>query len=269
MVAAALIGGNAFGIRDSLMGSATPSAKPVAVSPFHSVQGDRHTPKTVLRSQPWWQGVARLTGGAGTSGRSVKVDASAAQWRARWSCESGHLTARFGGTEPLVDAACPGHGTALSNRNGALRLAITAAGPWTLDVEQQVDVPLVEPPLPSMAAATTSVAFTGGFYRVDQAGQGRLTIYRLALGKYVMRLANFYTTPNIDLEVRFTRLRSPITTKAFMRAPSIVVAPLNVTAGSLNFALPKGLNPARYRSAVIWCPLINSAYSAAPLARRP
>ena len=43
---------------------------------------------------------------------------------------------------------------------------------------------------------------------------------------------------------------------------SVWAAPLDVTTGSLNFTLPPDVNPARYRSVVVWCPIIDSAYAA-------
>lgn len=33
----------------------------------------------------------------------------------------------------------------------------------------------------------------------------------------------------------------------------------------MNFAVPAEVDPAQYRSVVIWCPLIDSAYAAATL----
>jgi hypothetical protein len=36
----------------------------------------------------------------------------------------------------------------------------------------------------------------------------------------------------------------------------------------MNFLVPAGVDPSRYRSVVIWCPLITSAYAAATLDHR-
>jgi len=264
--AGAVVGGNVFGVRDSLLGSAMPAPKPVAVSPFAPIGPGAKRASTVLRSQPWWQGVAGLQGGSGTTASRFTIEGSAAQWRARWTCQRGHLTVRLAGrAAPLVDAACPGTGTALATQTGDTRISVSAGGPWRLHVDQQVDVPLVEPPLPSMTAPGTSAASTGTFYRMDQTGTGRLSIYRLATGRYVMRLSGFYVTPNVDLEIRLSPLKSPHTTRQYLSAPSVLVAPLDITAGSLNFTVPSTVDPTRYRSVVIWCPLINSAYAAVTL----
>ncbi|MGH9072245.1 MAG: hypothetical protein ACRDX8_14040, partial [Acidimicrobiales bacterium] len=52
---------------------------------------------------------------------------------------------------------------------------------------------------------------------------------------------------------------------AYVAAPSAYVSALDVTAGSLNFAIPKGVDPTHYHSLVIWCQLLHSAYGAATL----
>jgi hypothetical protein len=115
---------------------------------------------------------------------------------------------------------------------------------------------------------SSPVAF-GTFQRVDQYVTGRVTLYHLANGRYAIRFDHFYVTPNVDLEVRLSRLRSVKSTRQYRSAPSVFVAPLNITAGSLNFLMPNGVNPAAYRSVVIWCPLITSAYAAASLRSAP
>ena len=72
-------------------------------------------------------------------------------------------------------------------------------------------------------------------------------------------------TANIDLEIRLHPLRKPRTTRDYLSAPAKLAAPLDVTTGSMNFVLPAGVDPRRYRSVVIWCPIITSAYAAATL----
>ena len=126
-------------------------------------------------------------------------------------------------------------------------------------------MPLDEPPLAAMTAPDTAVAASGSFYDVDQSGSGTATFYRLGDGSYALRLDNFFVTPNIDLEIQLSPLVAPHSTTAYQSAPSVTVAPLDVTAGSINFTVPTGINPTRYGSLVIWCPLIQSAYAAATL----
>ena len=265
VAAGAIVGADLFGVRESVFGSATPPARPAAVSPFVSV-GSARGAATVLRSQPWWQGVRDLRGGAATTSSAFTIDAGASQWRARWTCHSGRLLARVTGqSRALIDATCPAAGTAYDTRAGRAELQLTAGGAWTLRVDQQVDVPLVEPPASSITAPGTVLVRRGSFSRVDQTGTGRLAFYRAASGAYALRLSDFYVSPNVDLEIRLSPLAAVHSTHQFLSAPSVLVAPLPITAGSLNFTVPRGVDPTRYRSVVIWCPLITSAYATAQL----
>ncbi|MDQ3354770.1 MAG: DM13 domain-containing protein [Actinomycetota bacterium] len=274
LVASAVLGGNPFGLRERLMGSATPEARPAAASRAAGeapVAPTMESQETVLRSQPWWQGVATLEGDGATNAEPFTIDEGAIQWRVTWSCESGALTVLTvtpgaGGSEPLVESACPGTGQGYGSDSGPTSLAIEADGPWQLQVEQQLDVPLVEPPTAAMTDPTTTVASTGSFYRMDQSGTGTVSIYRLDDGSHALRLDEFFVTPNVDLEIHLSPLEAPQTTEEFMSVPSISVAPLDVTAGSMNFVIPPEVDPAQYASVVIWCPLIDSAYAAANLA---
>jgi hypothetical protein len=277
VVASALVGGNFAGLRESLWGSESPEARPAAAS---RVAGDEAaagpTPTTapaasasLLRSQPWWQGLTKLEGTGSTRATPFNVSPDALQWRAKWSCETGRLVVRAPGqARPVIDAACPGADTGYGVRKGAVALEVTADGPWSMTVDQQVDLPLNEPPLPAMTAPDTRKVFTGSLYRIDQVGTGTLDIYQTADGRHLLRLDSFFVTANIDLELRFSPLEEPRTTPQFMNAPSVWAAPLDVTTGSLNFVVPADVNPARYKSVVVWCPIIDSAYAAVTL-RQP
>ncbi|MGH9077481.1 MAG: DM13 domain-containing protein [Acidimicrobiales bacterium] len=270
VVAAALFGANLFGARDSLLGSPTPAAVAPATGRHASVRVPAAAPpKTVLRSYPWWQAVTSLQGSSPTTSPSFAVDPNALQWRVKWTCQAGQLVVRDSGPHPVVDAACPGSGTGYETQTGATTLGVTASGPWQVQVDQQVDVPLVEPPTPAMAAPTTTTLATASLYDVDQSGSGQATIYRLADGSFALRLDSFFVTPNVDLEIRLSPLPDPHSTSEYQKAPSVLVAPLDVTTGSIDFAVPAGVDPTQYHSLVIWCPLIQSAYAAASLSFAP
>ena len=277
VVASALVGGNLFGARERLWGSESPEARtaagsrvadtPVADRPTDTTTAGRNA--TVLRSQPWWQGLTTLEGSGSMTARPFTVAEDAVQWRVKWTCETGRLVVRVPNqARPVVDAACPGAETGYGVRKGAVALQVTADGPWSMVVDQQVDVPLNEPPLPVMSAPGTRMVFTGSLYRIDQVGTGTVNIYRTGDGSHVLRLDQFFVTANIDLELRLSPLEAPRSTEQYMNAPSVWVAPLDVTTGSLNFTLPADVDPSRYRSIVVWCPIIDSAYAAATL-RQP
>ena len=269
LAVSAAFGANAFGLRERFLGSETPESRPAAAGRSAGAPAptaaERH--QSVLRSQPWWQDVTTLEGVGTTTTSPFAIDRGALQWRVKWSCGSGRLSVRAPGRpKPLVDASCPGGDTGYSTRTGATTLEVTTDGPWHLEIEQQVDVPLVEPPLPAMTAPGARPVAKGSFYRMDQSGNGTVTVYRLADGTHALRLEDFYVTPNIDLEIRFSPLEAPRTSAEYLSVPaSEKVAPLDVTTGAMNFTVPPSVDPTAYLSVVIWCPLIDSAYAAATL----
>lgn len=275
LAASAAFGGDLLGVRERLLGPTMPQPRPAAVS--RAADGVASTPattapadETVLRSQPWWQDVAELQGDGPMTTAPFAIDGGAIQWRATGTCRSGRLVVRADrGSEPLVEADCPGTGAGYSTETGPTRLQVEASGSWELQVQQQLDVPLVEPPLPAMTAPGALTELTGSFYRMDQSATGAVTIYRLADGEHALRLDDFFVTPNIDLEIHLSPLEAPRTSEEFMSAPSAWIAPLDVTAGSMNFTVPPEVDPGEYRSVVIWCPLIDSAYAAATLTPGP
>jgi len=260
-----IVGSDLFGSRESLFGAAAPAPRASAFSRVATGSPADSARKTVLRSSPWWQKVGTYRG-TGTGAAAPKIEAKAIQWRMRWRCTSGRFrVAAAGVAQPLIDVGCPRRSVTEEVAKPALPLRIAAGGPWEIQVEQQVDVPLDEPPLAAMSARGARKLSNGSFYRIDQIGRGRVTMYRLPDGRHALRLQDFYVTPNIDLEIQLSSRRTPRTTREYTRAPATFVSRLDVTAGSMNFVLPEGVDPSRYRSVVVWCENVFSAYAAATL----
>lgn len=269
LVASAIVGSNLFGLRDSLFGSATPEPAAVAASRRAGARASTATTapeQTRLRSQPWWQEVTTIEGAGPLTVAPFTIDDSALQWRVKWTCQTGHLLVAAQGPDPLVDGVCPGGKEGFGSRTGPVRMKVTADGPWKLQVEQQVDVPLVEPLLPTMTAPGTTVVARGGFYKIDQKATGTVAMYRDADGSYALRLEDFFVSPNAELEIRLSAGQEPKTTEEYMASPSVLVTKLDVTTGALNFTIPDGIDPTKFGSVVIWCQLVRSAYGAATLA---
>ncbi|HEX2028980.1 MAG TPA: DM13 domain-containing protein [Nitriliruptorales bacterium] len=266
LAASAAYGGDVLGIRSRLQGTAPPDARAPAVARVGGGSPSTTPTATRVRSAPWWQELGTFEG-AGPADHRVVIDDGALQWRVRGSCRSGDMAVTFPHEEdPLIEATCSDETVGYATRTGTAQLTIEADGPWSLVVEQQIDVPLVEPPLPAMHEPQTVAASTGTFYDVDQTGRGQVTIYRLADGSSALRLEEFFVTPNVDLEIRLSPLAAPKTTQDYLAADAALVAVLDATAGSMNFPVPPEIDPAAYRSVVIWCPPITSAYAAASLA---
>lgn len=260
-------GGDFLDVRERLLGLPTPQAPAGgraaddAAPPDDATGPDRGT---LVRSNPWWQHVRTREGGAGTTSQVVTIDQHALQWRVEWSCTAGRLAVATPG-ERLVSAECPGEGTAYGIGDGDVELRVEAGGPWSLVVDQQVDVPLEEPPLEAMTAPGAERLATGEFYDIDQTGRGRVEVHRLPDGSTALRLEGFFVTPDVDLELRLSPLEEPTTTGEYLGAPSVLVHPLTVTAGSFNVTVPADVDPTDYGSVVVWCPPIQSAYAAASL----
>ena len=270
MAASAVYGGGFFGVRERF----PPPASTTTASPFGAVnQGGAPTgPVRLRRSQPYWRTVKRFSGAGPLTTPTFAIDPRALQWRVAWRCERGRFRVqpqRPSGADqghPLADAdACPREDEGLSVARGQFKLAVQAEGPWEAKVEQQVDVPLVEPPAPEMTSPKASMVAAGRFYDIDEDGVGTVKIYRARDGSVSLRLDDFYVTPNVDLEIRFSELERPRTTEDVVRARFRDVVFLKATAGSMNYRIPPGALSRRVRSVVIWCEITHNAYAAASL----
>lgn len=265
LAGSAVYGGDLFGVRTAVQGEPVPDERAPAVgrtsgpSPSSTVS----PAGTRVRSQPWWQSVATLTGDGSGSG-TVAIDPAALQWRVSWSCTAGGIVVSAPDVgDALVEASCPGDDVVYATTTGRTELSVRTGGSWELVVEQQVDVPLVEAPTPAMRDG--EVVASGTFYDIDQTGRGEVVVYELADGGHAVRLEEFFVTPNVDLEVRLSPLEAPETTEQYLSAESVLVSVLDATAGSMNFEVPGGVDVGAYGSVVIWCPPVDSAYAAATL----
>lgn len=265
LAAGAVVGSNSFDVRDRLLGTSLPAPVAPATSRDDGQPSPGGAKRTTLRSAPWWQVVTTLHGAGSTTSMPFTIDDRAVDWRVTSSCAAGHLVVRSPGQpRPLVDADCP-QGAGQSDRTGPTRLEVSADGPWSLEVAQRIDTPLVEPPLPAMTAPGTTALAAGSFYKVDRVGAGRVTIYDQADSRYSVRLENFWVSPKASLQLRLSSAESPQTTAEYLGARSQLLAAMDVTAGSLNYVAPAGVDPAGFRSVVIWSPLDNHVYAAARL----
>ena len=265
LAAGAVLGSNAFSVRDRLLGTALPDPVIPATSRSADQSAQTELERTTLRSAPWWQVVTTLEGTGPTTSEPFTIDRRAVDWRVTSSCTAGHLVVRSPDvSRPLLDAKCP-QGVGHSDRKGSTHLEVTADGPWSLEIAQRVDTPLVEPPLPAMTAPGATVVATGSFYKVDRVGAGKVTIYEQADGRFAVRLEDFWVTPKSSLQLRLSAAESPKTTKEYLASDSQLLATVDVTAGSLNYLPPGGVDPAEFRSVVVWSPLDNHVYAAAPL----
>jgi len=214
--------------------------------------------------------VARLAGSGDRRTEPFEIAAGVLQWRVTATCQSGksgHIRiGGDGGPEPLVDQECPGRFFGFSILTGLRALNVRAVGPWEVVVEQQVDHPIAEPPLPGMGDGSRLAS--GDFAGVEQDGMGTATLYRLPGGGRALRLAPFFVTANTDLFVWASQASAPRTSADALFSPHVQLEALKATAGEQNYLLPDSLRLDDIRSIVIWCEPVRTAYAAAPLRRR-
>lgn len=224
------------------------------------------------RSQPWWQPVAAMSGSGPSTTEVVTIGEKALQWRLSWRCTAGSFTvspvaqATGAVVRPLASSgACPQQGTGHSVQTGRFALAVTTPAAWEVTVEQQVDVPLVEPPLAAMSDPGAKVVATGTMYDIDRVGSGSVRLHQLPDGTAVLRLEDFFVSINSDLEIWLSEAERPASTADAAKAPHQSVVALKATTGSMNYPLPAGIDLSRGRSIVIWCELTRNAYAGASL----
>jgi hypothetical protein len=260
------------GSSDSSSGTVAtrPSATVSTVANNPAVYDTPPTTTAGRKSQPYWVPLGSFDGTGNTTTKSFTVDAGALQWRIAWHCDGAPFTVvsvSSAGQESrrkLADAlTCPTDGQGFSTDKGAQTLKVTTGGAWKITVEQQVDVPLVEPAPANLAAA--KVLGTATVYNVDKEGEGTAKIYDVGNGTRILRLENFFVTVNSDLEIRLSELTAPKSTPEVEKAAFKVVAPLKATVGSMNYEVPKDIDISKYRSIVIWCEITRNAYAAATI----
>lgn len=222
---------------------------------------------SVARAAPRWEQVATMTGSGSMETAPFAIATGALQWRLNWRCESGSLGMTTmpppDKVEAMVDASCPGQGESFSIQTGELRLDVVADGPWDVTVEQQVETPIDEPPLPEMAGA--QVLAEAPFYEIDEPVEGTVTLYQLPDGNRALRFEGFETFLNTDLVVRLSEAPAPQNSAEAFEAPYVEIAALKSTMGPQNYLVPPELPTERIRSVVIWCPPVSNAYAAATL----
>lgn len=240
-------------------------------NPFDVVERERAQAPRRVRAAPRWEPVTALRG-RGSARHEVTVAPGAIQWRANWTCRRGNLRVAVeqedADPSPLVRSGCPASGEASSVRTGAVTLDVAATGGWRLEIEQQVDTPIEEPPLPAMKSGAAQRLATGRFYALERRGRGAATLYRMPGGRLAVRLERFETAASADLFVWIGHAARPRTSRQALRTPHVELAPIKATAGSQNYLLPEGMTRDQVGSLIIWCEPIRIAYAAASLRGR-
>jgi hypothetical protein len=236
--------------------------------PFETVGKQPSLTRTARRAAARWVTVARLDGAAPAT-HPVTIASGAIQARALWRCTRGSfaLAVEPAPRSPLDKprGSCPGRGQTTWVKGGEQTVRVTASGRWSVVVQHQIDTPIAEPILASMREPGARVLKSGSFFDVERTGEGRARLYRLSDGRGALRLDPFRVSTNTDLFVWFSTARNPRTTAAAVKARRLHDVLLKATIGAQNYVLPKGVDPRRVRSIVIWCQPVSIVYAAAVL----
>ncbi len=130
-----------------------------------------------------------------------------------------------------------------------------------------VPAPTNEQPTPVLPDA--QVIRSGEFTQLDalRTAQGTVTLYRSADGSLLLRFDDFTVTNGPDLTVYLCGLPAPKTKDDLGGGgvPEFKVGPLKGSVGNQQYAIPKELPIARYKSAVIYSESLAVIYSTAEL----
>jgi len=224
-------------------------------------------PRDERHSQARWEKVTSFSGTEPVE-KSIAIADGALQWKAGWKCSSGRLRMsvgrRAGADKALVDSSCPDAGEEISTGDGPGRLQVDGSAPWKVVVAQQIDTALEEPALAGMTRA--SLLARGRVHRIQKQGEGTVSLHRLPGGRLALRFEDFYTSPSQGLELWLSEAKDPDSTLDARDAPHVNVGSPRSTLGSYNHLLPRRIRADQVDSIVIWCPAVQIAFSAAPLA---
>jgi len=222
------------------------------------------------KAAPRWEELTVFSGTGATETPVFTIEPASIQWRVKWSCESGNLRIVTvaepdrPGAKPLADTACPKQGEGFSIQTGDQRLSVQASGAWRAVVEQQVESPIDEAPLPGMTEA--SVVLRGSFYSIEKPGKGTATVHKLLDGSLALRFSeDFQVFNNTDLVIWLSEVPMPRTSAEASTNPYREIAPLKSTRGPQNYPIPADLPLEKIRSVVLWCVPVPTAYTAAAL----
>jgi hypothetical protein len=119
----------------------------------------------------------------------------------------------------------------------------------------------------TQAQQGAKVLAKGEFHNADKAGKGTATVYQLADGKRILRLANFATDNGPDLHVRLIAAGDARDTTSVAKTDHVELGKLKGNKGNQNYDVPADLDLGRYRVVSIWCNRFSVNFSAAPLKR--
>jgi len=117
------------------------------------------------------------------------------------------------------------------------------------------------PASPTVTPLAPVTLASGTFKGTDEFhyGRGTATLIEVEPGRYHLRLQDFSVRNGPDLYVYLSTSATDYTDDA------LELGTLKATDGSFGYDLPAGTDPARFRSAIIWCKQFSHLFAVAPL----
>ncbi len=135
-------------------------------------------------------------------------------------------------------------------------------------VEEAVESPDDEmaESMPADEMSSASILAQGSLYDLAHEGHGLATIYELQDGSHILRLEDFEVLNGPELHVYLTNV-DPVPNAAGVDLSEYIdLGLLKGNIGDQNYEIPEGVDPAIYKSVIIWCEPFRVPFNAAPLA---
>jgi len=116
-----------------------------------------------------------------------------------------------------------------------------------------------------LANVSETILASGSFHSVAHGTKGTASIYQLADGKRILRLANFETSNGPDVHVYFVAANDAGNSEAVEKAGFLELGALKGNIGDQNYDIPSGADLAKYRAVTIWCKRFSVNFGTAPL----
>jgi hypothetical protein len=105
----------------------------------------------------------------------------------------------------------------------------------------------------------------GAFHAAAHETKGTATIFELADGKRVLRLAGFETSNGPDVHVLLGKAADATDNDTVKNAGYVDLGSLKGNIGDQNYDVPADVNLSEYNSVTIWCNRFNVNFGTAPL----
>src|SRR5215469_11906616 len=116
-----------------------------------------------------------------------------------------------------------------------------------------------------LANVSETMLAAGSFHSVAHGTKGTASIYQLADGKRILRLANFETSNGPDVHVYLVAANDASDSETVKKAGFLELGSLKGNIGDQNYDVPANADLANYRAVTIWCKRFSVNFGTAPL----